>query len=838
MQRVGKGISGVDTPLFEGMLVSQEVEEGDTDENVENVNDGDATEGGVSAANNEVPTVQPTPPQSPQVQPQSPQPQPQPTQDTGIPMNLLQEVMDTCITLSKRVEHLEFDNIAQALEITKLTRMAKKLERRNKVKVLKLKRLQKVVTTQRVETSDETVMDDVSNQGRMIAEMDQDADGRNAESQAEIYKIDLKHANKVLSIHKEESEPTEVQEVVDIVTTAKLIIEVDTAASISINAAEVPVPAATTAAASTLTAAPRRRTKGVVIRDPEESTTTSTIIHTEAKSKDNGKGILVEEPKPLKKQAQIEQDEKYARKNMTIYLKNVVGFKMDYFKGMPYDDIRPIFEAKFDSNVAFLQNTKEQIEEEEESRALKRINETPAESAAKRQKLDEEVEELKRHLQIVPNEDDDVYTEATSLVRKVPVVGYEIIEHNNKPYYKIIRADAGYTCSNLEESKKCTWSSKSQGLEAVGIIWCADHNIYNHTADFVSGEEVPTYKIHSRSDAKCVNELRAERLARNANPLALVNTAQANQDPYYQISKSYKSYAPSSKPSIPIRTHTTTRYKGKEIAKPITPPSETASKEDSDSEQAQRDKDMQKNLALFAKYFKKIYKPTNNNLRTSSNSRNKNVDMTPWSLGFSVLTARNLDILLRNAESQKGLRTPHTDEEINEQELEAHYSYMAKLQEVPSADTGTDSETLEQVQNVVGYNVFANDLQHSEQSEYVSNTCLVETDDINVIPNSLDMCNDDIHNDQNDVESDDERVALANLKLNSDENKKIQKKLKKANTTLAQKLKECKTILAETSKTLRESNSVRDSYFVSSILVGILPLSHSSSSYLRTAISN
>nr|GFA39092.1 hypothetical protein [Tanacetum cinerariifolium] len=40
------------------------------------------------------------------------------------------------------------------------------------------------------------------------------------------------------------------------------------------------------------------------------------------------------------------------------------------------------------------------------------------------------------------------------------------------------------------------------------------------------------------------------------------------------------------------------------------------------------DKDMQNNLALIAKYFKKIYKPTNNNLKTSSNSRNKNVDTT------------------------------------------------------------------------------------------------------------------------------------------------------------------------------------------------------------------
>nr|GEV26818.1 hypothetical protein [Tanacetum cinerariifolium] len=80
-----------------------------------------------------------------------------------------------------------------------------------------------------------------------------------------------------------------------------------------------------------------------------------------------------------------------------------------------------------------------------------------------------------------------------------------------------------------------------------------------------------------------------------------------------------------------------------------------------------------------------------------------------------------------------------TDEEINEQELEAHYSYMAKIQEVPTADTGTDSEPLEQVQNDTGYNVFANDLQYSEQSESVSNTCLVEMDDSNVIPDSPDM---------------------------------------------------------------------------------------------------
>nr|GFC02980.1 hypothetical protein [Tanacetum cinerariifolium] len=187
------------------------------------------------------------------------------------------------------------------------------------------------------------------------------------------------------------------------------------------------------------------------------------------------------------------------------------------------------------------------------------------------------------------------------------------------------------------------------------------------------------------------------RLAREANPLALVSTAQANQDPYYPTSRSHKSNAPSSKPSIPTRSHTNTRYKGKEIAKPITPPFETTSEEDNDPKQAQRDKDMQKNLALIAKKPKRV-------------------------------------------------------------KDSAYYKEKMLL------------------------------CKQAEQ---------VETDDSNVIPYSPDMCEDAIQNDQNDVKSNDERFALpnliSNLNLDVDENKKIQKQLQKANTTLAQELKECKT---------------------------------------------
>nr|GFC34339.1 hypothetical protein [Tanacetum cinerariifolium] len=99
------------------------------------------------------------------------------------------------------------------------------------------------------------------------------------------------------------------QEVVDVVITAKLITEVVTATSETVAAvsaiittAEAQVPVATLIAAPARVAtAPSRRRKGVVIRDPEEESTTSIIIHAETKSKDKGKGILVDEPKPLKK---------------------------------------------------------------------------------------------------------------------------------------------------------------------------------------------------------------------------------------------------------------------------------------------------------------------------------------------------------------------------------------------------------------------------------------------------------------------------------------------------------------------------------------------------------
>nr|GEX48714.1 uncharacterized mitochondrial protein AtMg00810-like [Tanacetum cinerariifolium] len=357
-------------------------------------------------------------------------------------MDLLNTLLETCTTLAREVEALEQDKIAQALKITKLNQKVRRLEKKNKLKVFRLRRLKKR-TIAKIDADEDVILEEVdAKKDVKVAEKDVAVQGRQEESQAQVYPIDLEHADKVLSMQDDKTEPAELKEVIKVVTTAKLMTKV------------------VTTAATTITATPSaaRRRKGVAIRDLEETTTPSTIVYFEPKSKDKGKGILVEEPKPLKKQAQIEQDKAYARELKAELNKNIKwNDVIEQFKRKEKEDNAVLrYQAlkrklqteaharknmmHFNSFVGFLEKREKKLEEEA-SIAVKRKNESSEQQAVKKQKFNEEVEELKKHLQIIPNDEDDVYTKANPLAQKVPVVDYQIYIENNKPYYKVIRAD-------------------------------------------------------------------------------------------------------------------------------------------------------------------------------------------------------------------------------------------------------------------------------------------------------------------------------------------------------------------------------------------------------------
>nr|GEX56667.1 hypothetical protein [Tanacetum cinerariifolium] len=328
----------------------------------------------------------------------------------------------TCATLTKQVANLEQDKIAQAIEIIKLKHRVKRLEKKRQFKSSSLKRLRKVGTTQRVESSTDTIMDDqedASKQGGITkldanedvtieevdAEVTIDADvqGRLEESQAKVYHLDLQHSKKVHSMQDtDEAEPAEVEEVTEVVTAAKLRTEVVTTTATTITTAQVPK-----------ASAPRRR-RGVIIQDHEEAAIALVIMQSEdeafarkleaelnaninwndvvdqVKRKERQYNTVMRY-QALKRKLITEVQE---RKNMMVYLKNMVGFKIDFFSGVTYTNIRPIFEKHYNLNQAFLERVEEEVTYQEEE-GSKRKDDSLEQRAAKK----EDLEMLWKHVQ-------------------------------------------------------------------------------------------------------------------------------------------------------------------------------------------------------------------------------------------------------------------------------------------------------------------------------------------------------------------------------------------------------------------------------------------------------
>ncbi|GJT39720.1 retrovirus-related pol polyprotein from transposon TNT 1-94 [Tanacetum coccineum] len=229
-----------------------------------------------------------------------------------------------------------------------------------------------------------------------------------------------------------------------------------------------------------------------------------------------------------------------------------------------------------------------------------------------------------------------------------------------------------------------------------------------------------------------------------------------------------------------------------------------------------KEKENDKLMDLISLSFKKIYKPTNNNLRTSSNTSRANQDNTPRinrGTGYDNQRAVNVAGARENIVDWRD----DTDDEPKDQELEAHYMYMAQIQEVTldAADNSgpvIDTKPLQNVQNDDdNYNVFSNDIQHPEQPEYVNDTYPDEQGDINITTDLVDMSTNGEEVDHDDDDLARKRGLLASLikklKCDTDDSKNHNKILQSSNKTLVDKLESEIEDLKNKNKCLESSNN-------------------------------
>nr|GEY72486.1 hypothetical protein [Tanacetum cinerariifolium] len=340
MKMVGKGFPGRETPLFPTMMVQAQ------EEICEGVN----------------------------------------TPRSGEDSQKLNELMELCTNLQKRVLALKATKTTQALEIDSLKRRVRKLEKKKRSRTHKLKRLYKVGLSARVESSEDECLgeEDASKQGK-IADIDNDED------------ITLVNDQEMFDVNDLQGEEVFVEEEV----TKK-----------DVNAANI-----TSSVVATITV--------------DEVTLAQALM--EIKSK----GIMVEPKKPLKKKDQISHDEELALK-----LQDELQAKFDQEQRLAeeraqqeqeanialiktWDDVQ----AKIDANYQLAQRL--QAEEQE---ALT--------GEEKKVEEDKESVDVKRCLEIILNDEDYVTIDATYLSSKsLTIVDYKIYKEGKKSYFEIFRAD-------------------------------------------------------------------------------------------------------------------------------------------------------------------------------------------------------------------------------------------------------------------------------------------------------------------------------------------------------------------------------------------------------------
>nr|GEV39137.1 uncharacterized mitochondrial protein AtMg00810-like [Tanacetum cinerariifolium] len=259
----------------------------------------------------------------------------------------------------------------------------------------------------RVDSSedDQSLGEDASKQGRKINEIDTDEDIIlvNDQDDAKMFDVNDLHGEKVF-VEKEVADKKvsdEVQKVVEDINTAKLIVN---AAHVSdagkVNVASI---ATSVSPAATITT--------------DEITLAQALIEIKT-SKPKAKDIVLQEPTKIDVDYQLaqrlikeEQTTNTKEKSCVLYLKNVEGKKLKDLKNKSFDSIQKMFDRAFNRVNTFVDFRTELVEE------------------------------LKKLMIIIPDEEEVAIDAITSVVKSSKIVDWKIHKEGKKSYYQIIRAD-------------------------------------------------------------------------------------------------------------------------------------------------------------------------------------------------------------------------------------------------------------------------------------------------------------------------------------------------------------------------------------------------------------
>ncbi|GJX99246.1 hypothetical protein Tco_0356265 [Tanacetum coccineum] len=410
----------------------------------------------------------------------------------------LEELMALCTTLQSRVLALETTKTTQATKIASLKRRVKKLERRNKSRTYRLKRLYRFGSSRRVESFEDEGLgeEDASKQGRIA----------NIDANEDIYLVNVQIDEDMFGVNDLDGDEV-IVESIDVVKTAK-----ETRSVVEeVIVVTIPVSAATTTTTTTIITdvemtlaqalaelkSAKPKADKVVIQEPEQAEAEEeerlarekaqqveevniAWDDVQAKIDDDyqlAQRLQAQEQEELTDEEKarlfvqfLEQRRKHfaakraeekrnrpptraqQRSIMCTYLKNMEGWKPKSLKNKSFANIQELFDKAMKRVNTFVDYRTELVEESSKKAeaeiahesSLKRAGEELEQESSKKQKLEEdkESEELKQCLEIIPDDGDDVTIDATPLSTKSPtIVDYKIYKEGKKSYFQIIRAD-------------------------------------------------------------------------------------------------------------------------------------------------------------------------------------------------------------------------------------------------------------------------------------------------------------------------------------------------------------------------------------------------------------